>query len=149
MQGRISNGTIDSEHTPSGKRELILIVDDEKPICAVISTILKVGGYDVLIEHNGVDALETFKKHPEIRLVITDLMMPVMDGVTLIRGLLKLAPKVRIIASTGRPDRVAENEIIELGVRALLMKPFTRATLLQAVASALADGEWSYQRLTS
>ncbi|MEI6351219.1 MAG: response regulator [Verrucomicrobiota bacterium] len=150
MQGKISSGSTQPEHTsvPIGRGELILIVDDELPICLVLSTIFKVGGYNVLVEHNGSDALATFEKHPEIRLVITDLTMPVMDGVVLIRELLKLAPEIRIIAATGRPDKIVENEIVEMGVRALLVKPFTRATLFQAVSSALADGPWSYQRLT-
>ena len=151
MKRPISNGTPREENSSvkNGKGRLILVVDDERPVCIMLSMMLKASGYEVIQAFNGAEALTAFQQRSEdIELVITDIMMPVMDGVALTRALRDISPETRIIASTGRPDPAIEKELRELGVRALLVKPFKRDTLLEAVTLALNDATWTYQRLT-
>ena len=74
----------------------------------------------------------------EIELVLTDLAMPFMDGVALIRTLQKMKPDVRVIASTGRGGQDGRaNEIARLNVRASLTKPYNKDKLLKTLHDAL------------
>lgn len=88
---------------PPAKGELLLLVDDEKPILQVAQALLEGHGYRVLTAGEATEALAIFAiRKDEIKLVLTDLAMPLMDGITLIRTLQKMKPDVRVIASTGR-----------------------------------------------
>ena len=83
---------------PTGKGELILVVDDETAICSLLRRTLERQNYRVVTANDGREGLERFRDHrAEIRLVITDLMMPVMDGTELIRSLRALEPNLAII----------------------------------------------------
>ena len=68
--------------------------------------------------------------------MITDMMMPLMDGRT-IRALRKLNPQVRIIASSGLTDSIDAADLAQLGVKTVLTKPYDAKTLLKTVAQAL------------
>ncbi len=121
---------------PRGQGELILIVDDEAIICEVTKKTLERNGYKVLVAADGVEALALYAQHPGmIDLVLTDIMMPILDGVALVRALKKLDPRVKVIASSGisssggRLDRAAELEALE--VRAFLSKPYTAEKMLR------------------
>jgi signal transduction histidine kinase len=91
---------------PPANGELLLIVDDENSILQVAKAILEDHGYRVLTAADATEALAIFAmRMNEIELVLTDLAMPFMDGVALIRTLQKMKPGVRVIASTGRGDQ--------------------------------------------
>jgi CheY-like chemotaxis protein len=95
---------------------------------------LEACGYRVLTAENGRDAIGLFDEHrSEIRAVVTDLMMPIMDGRATIRVLSQIDPHVRIIATSGLADdpKVAAN--VRPSVRALLRKPIHSSTLLKTV----------------
>ncbi len=118
----------------SGDGETILVVDDEAPILAAARHCLERNGYRVLQAKNGQEALAVFVAHrPEVKVVVTDVMMPVMDGLKLARALRRLDPKVRVIAASGL-DPVASSLDVAAGfIAEFLKKPYERSTLLAAV----------------
>ena len=123
---------------PHGRGELALVVDDEFSIRDITQKTLEAFGYRVLTARDGAEAvaLYTTQAH-EIAIVITDMMMPVMDGSATIAALRRLNPSVRIIAASGL--EVAGNVIraTGAGVKDFLVKPFTAETLLKLVREVL------------
>lgn len=121
--------------SPRGHGELVLVVDDEQSIREVTHTILARRGYRVLLARNGAEAATIFSHHAqEIRLVLTDLMMPEMDGVTLIQTIRKQAPSVKVVASSGVGDS-ADLELAD--ANAFLRKPYTAEKLLATLHQVL------------
>jgi CheY-like chemotaxis protein len=114
-------------------------VDDEKSILQVAQTLLESHGYRVLTAGDATEALAIFAlRMNEIDLVLTDLAMPFMDGVALIRTIQKMNPDVRVIASTGRGGQDGRaNEIAHLNVRASLTKPYNENKLLMTLHDVL------------
>jgi len=125
---------------PRGNNETILIVDDEAEILQVITVVLAKHNYRVITARDGIEALTTYVKNPaEIKMVLTDVMMPLMDGVNLTRALKKITPDLLIIAASGSDDteEFRQTELSGLGVGIFLKKPFTNYQLLEAVHCAL------------
>jgi nitrogen-specific signal transduction histidine kinase len=121
-----------------GHKELILVVDDEASIREALRSLLELQGYRVLTAESGEDAIKACIRHQgAIRLVVTDMMMPGMDGLDLIRALRVLHPSIRIIASSGLDQAMNRAELNSLGVAELVDKPFTPVLILNAVAHAL------------
>jgi PAS domain S-box-containing protein len=129
---------------PRGHEELILIVDDEENIRAVLRDTLVRHNYKVVSASNGVEATALFAANPGIKLVLTDLDMPLMDGVSLGRVLRRLNGAVKIVVSTGLTGRSGvdkrQQELNALEINAVLTKPYTAEKLLQVVHDTL-DGE--------
>ena len=125
---------------PRGRGELILVVDDEDNARRITRRLLEHHGYRVLVAGDGTEALALFQQHRSaVRLVLTDLIMPVMDGAALVRALHQTAPDARIIAMSGHAP--AEHPLqIGTEIAAFLPKPFLRRPLLEAVAAALRHG---------
>ena len=129
----------DATPLPRANGELLLIVDDEKSILVVAQALLETHGYRVLVACDATEALALFAmRKDEIKLVLTDLAMPLMDGIALIRTLQKMQPDVCIIASTGRGslDHRA-HELAALKVRTCLAKPYNKEKLLTTLHDAL------------
>lgn len=126
---------------PRGQGELVLIAEDTSDIRDVTQQILTGHGYEVLLAADGVEALVLAARHlPDIKLVLTDLQMPVMDGWALIRAVRKLNPKIRIIASTGNVETTkTEEELLALNVKSILAKPYTAEELLSALHETLVN----------
>jgi len=126
---------------PRANGELLLLVDDEKSILQVAKAILEDQGYRVVTAVDATEALAIFAlRMREISLVLTDLAMPIMDGVALIRTLQKMKPGVRIVASTGRGAQDGRaNEIASLNIRASLAKPYNKTKLLTVLHEVLAQ----------
>ena len=97
---------------------------------------LELHGYHVLLAADGTEALAIYAQHAaKIDVVLTDIAMPFLDGVALIRAFQQMRPGLPIIASTGQNDRVAE--LKALGVEFLLKKPFTAEHLRRTIEKAL------------
>ncbi len=125
---------------PHGQGELILVVDDEPAVRGVTSRTLQQYGYRVLPATDGRDALSLFTDHqPEVALVLTDIMMPVMDGVALVRELKQRAPGLKVIATTGLSRETTQHELAACGVSVILSKPCTSGELLARVRSTLQE----------
>ena len=121
---------------PRGHGEKILIVDDERAFQEITRAIFSKFGYHVLTASDGSEAVAIFAEHKhEIDLVVTDMMMPVLDGAATIRELRRLDPNVRIIAASG----LSENEAMARGFdnATFLLKPFSTETLLSIVDAKL------------
>ena len=126
---------------PRGRGEWILIVDDEADIRLVTQKILENQGYSILTANNGAEAVALFSQHArQIALVLTDMAMPVMDGLALIRRLRRIDPEAAVIASTGLGsalDGDKARQLAELDVAAVLEKPYDMETLVKAVHDTL------------
>jgi CheY-like chemotaxis protein len=117
-----------------GQRELILVVDDEAAIRTVLRHTLEARDYRVLLAADGQQALALFLQHrAEVRLVLTDLMMPKMNGVALIRALRGFDPKLKFIAMSGLQDRDRNQELAAFGVTEVLAKPASPEEILAAL----------------
>jgi signal transduction histidine kinase/ActR/RegA family two-component response regulator len=126
---------------PAGAGELILVVDDEEPIRRVTRGMLEAFGYHVVTASDGAEACALYRqKHDEISAVLTDMMMPVMDGAALIAELRRLNPLLPIIASSGLTEAGKEYQARSLGAQNFLSKPYTSASLLWALRESLRDG---------
>jgi CheY-like chemotaxis protein len=124
---------------PKGDGELILIVDDEATFLQVAQDLLVNSGYKVISALNGMEALNLYHRHEkDIKLVLTDLLMPVMDGFTFIRTLSKFERYIPIIAITGADTKDKMDELNRLGIRGFLEKPFTTESLLSTTHRVLA-----------
>ncbi len=124
---------------PLGSGEWILLVDDSSDIREITQSSLSAHGYRVMGAADGVEALVLFARHlAEIQLVITDVEMPVMDGLALIRAVRKMEPNIRVMVTGGNLDKArTSNELQTLNVQTILAKPYTSEELLLAVHAAL------------
>jgi len=123
---------------PQGRGELILLVDDEESIRQVARQALERHGYRMIEASDGTQGLAQYTQHQsEVRLVITDLAMPFMDGPALIRALRRLNPQAKIIAMSGHQSKLHVGRLPPKSALALLTKPFDAAELLQTLKQAL------------
>lgn len=114
----------------------ILLVDDEVEITDIHQRYLIQAGYQVLVAHDGLEALELFKKKP-IDLIITDVMMPRMDGYDLISEVQYLSPEqpfLFITAKTSEQDKIYD---LSLGADDFIAKPFSPRELVLRVHNIL------------
>jgi CheY-like chemotaxis protein len=121
----------------------ILVVDDDEPVRETICSILATCSYEITEATDGKIAVQKYREHP-FDLVITDLVMPGMEGIELIRELRSLDQNVKVIAISG--GFLADSETYLktarlLGAQYTLAKPFTMDELLSVVSVALAQHE--------
>jgi two-component system, cell cycle sensor histidine kinase and response regulator CckA len=120
------------EETFGGCGELILVVDDETLIREITQTTLSTYNYRVITASDGVEAIALYFEHKdEISVVLTDIMMPSLGGLATIRTLLKIDPKVKIIAFSGLESNSKLAEAA--GVCKFLSKPYTTKELLHTI----------------
>ncbi len=121
-----------------GRQELILVVDDEEPIRHAISAVLQRQNYRVLTAADGGEALVLFGIHADaIRLVVTDLMMPRMSGLALVRALRRQNADLPILVTSGLNEPAQTEDMSALKIARILAKPVVRDDLLAAVGIAL------------
>ncbi len=123
---------------PLGSGQLILVVDDEESIREITRGTLEAFGYSVLTASDGTEALALYAdRKNEIAVVLTDMVMPFMDGPSTIRALLRMNPQVRIIAASGLGTGQRAGEGALEGVAVFLNKPYTAEKLLKTLAQVL------------
>jgi PAS domain S-box-containing protein len=121
-----------------GGHEHILFVDDEPPLADLSKQILERMGYRVTIKTSSIEALELFQSDPDaFDLVITDMTMPHMTGDVLTRKLQVVRPGIPVIICTGYSEKVTQEMIDRLRIRALIMKPVIRNELLLTVRQVI------------
>ncbi len=117
----------------------VLLVDDEPAIREAVACTLEASGYQVFTAEDGTDALALYhQRRNEIDIVLTDISMGKMDGVTLAGALKRLNPKVRIIVSSGHFHKDNVTILESLGITAFLDKPYTADKLLRSLQAELA-----------
>jgi NADH-quinone oxidoreductase subunit E/NADP-reducing hydrogenase subunit HndA len=116
----------------------ILVVDDEPVVIRSCEIVLKAEGYIVEGAPSGKDAILKMEQN-NYNLVLTDLMMPEIDGITLIRWMRQNRPDTGIVIITGYPSQDTIKEALELGIIDYVPKPFTPAVLTDVTKRAI---EW-------
>jgi CheY-like chemotaxis protein len=151
VQSTVKEGTVFNVYLPVSHRvvqiekgqapfsveghETVLVVDDEEAILNFIKESLEVYGYNVLATSDPADALELFKKAPDnISLVITDIVMPLMNGRELAKEMRTIKPGVRILEISGYTGYVEESADKSEG---FVQKPFESLYLLSTVRKIL------------
>ena len=118
-------------------RRRILVIDDEEAARSRLSALLESLGYDCLTASDGQEALQTLERI-QVDAVISDMVMPNLDGIEVCSEIRKRYPDVRIIAMSGQPGGRAHLEAAEkLGAAAKLAKPFSKDELSLALEVAL------------
>ena len=118
----------------------ILVVDDERDVRDSLRVVLERQNFQVLTAIHGGDALAQYLRHRDtISLVLTDVMMPVMNGVILVRALRAIDPALKVVVTSGMSEVAQRMELAVLGVRDVLMKPYDGPTLLETVQRRLAE----------
>ena len=116
----------------------ILLVDDESQIIRWTTLILMKLGYEVEAFETGAQALDAFQKTPDsFDLVLTDLAMPVMDGLTLAKQITTQRPDIPVVLCTGFSENLETDILKKSGVSALVMKPMIANELSTAVHNAM------------
>ena len=123
---------------PRGNGETVLVVDDEASILIITNQTLEAFGYRVLTATDGAEAVAVYAQHKnEIDVVLTDMMMPIMDGAAVIRALRKINPSLKMIAASGFNANGGAAKVAESGVKHFLTKPYTAGTLLKTMRTIL------------
>jgi two-component system cell cycle sensor histidine kinase/response regulator CckA len=119
---------------------VILLVEDEDPVRAVNARALSARGYTVLEAASGVEALQIIQARQEpVDLVVSDVVMPEMDGPTLLGELRKLHPDLKVIFVSGYAEDAFRKNLPEGEEFNFLAKPFSLKQLVEAVKQAVAE----------
>src|SRR5580692_10857301 len=122
------------------ERKQVLIVDDEVNLRKILSAQLSRDGYDVLTAEDGEQGLQLLKEH-HIDLVVTDLKMPKVDGMTLLKRALEEEPELPIVLITAHGTIDTAVEALKTGAFDFVTKPFDKDEVRQIVAKALKTRE--------
>ena len=118
------------------EKKQVLIVDDEPNLRKILAAQLSRDGYEVMLAEDGEQGLSMLREH-HIDLVVTDLKMPKVDGMTLLREALKETPDLPIVMITAHGTVDTAVEALKLGAFDYLTKPFDKDEVRQVVAKAL------------
>jgi signal transduction histidine kinase len=116
-------------------RSRVLVVDDEKSIRLTLRAFLQADGYDVEIAEDVPQALGLLARNP-FDVVVSDIVLPKVSGVALLKQLRASASDIQVIMMTGEPGLETAVEAVRAGARDYLTKPVSKHAILQAVASA-------------
>ena len=124
-----------------GGSECILVVEDEEPLLNVLSGLLKSKGYRVFMAHDGYEAVETYEQHhKEISVVVSDLGLPKMTGQDAFLRMKSVNPRVKVIFGTGYLDPELKTELLNLGAKGFLAKPYSQDDLLRRIRELIDIG---------
>jgi CheY-like chemotaxis protein len=133
--------TADSPLPLQEDRKTILVVDDEPLILGLVRNMLRKEGYAILEASDGREALQVFAEHAHtIHLLLTDIVMPSMNGYQLADAMRAQSPDLRVLFMSGYQDRVI-SDVTGFAVQAaaLIRKPFTQHGLTSKIAQILAE----------
>lgn len=118
--------------TAAGRR--VLVVDDDEATRRFVGRVLRDAGYEVAVAEDGLEAIAVAQHAEPIDVVVTDLLMPSMNGDELVRRLRKMQPALKVLYLTGFSDRLFEERTCLWEDEAYLDKPCRASALLEAVA---------------
>jgi two-component system cell cycle response regulator len=138
--GGLSDSGADSSGSVNGGRPevppQILVVDDEEVVCRFLKRVLEGAGHRIQVAHGGREAVERLEKEP-FDLVITDLKMPGVDGIAVLRKAKELDPLCEVIVITAYASVESAVEVMKLGAYDYISKPFNVERIRFVVAKAL------------
>ena len=114
----------------------ILVVDDEPDIRRICRILLETGGYTVLEAATGAEAVETVRQHPELDLILMDIMMPEMSGLDVCREIRKTS-RVPVIMLTAKGEEIDRILGLELGADDYIVKPFSPREVVARIKAVL------------
>jgi CheY-like chemotaxis protein len=117
----------------------VLVVDDDRGVRRLTVRMLRTEGYRVVEAESGAEALRTLASDPGIGLVVTDIVMPEMDGLSLADQALAQLPNLRVVLMTGHAPELTTKLGLRESPLPVLLKPFTAEQLLGKVRAALGD----------
>lgn len=123
------------------KAERVLVVDDNKDVVELLELLLTHHGLNVLKAYGGQESLALARREP-VDLVVLDVMMPGIDGLTVCRELKRDFPTLPIILLTARDDMSTRSEAMSLGVCEFVTKPVDNHDLLMRIQTQLRNREW-------
>jgi PAS domain S-box-containing protein len=117
--------------------ETILVAEDDLHVLDLVSSILQQYGYSIIHATNGLEAIQKFKENPQVKLVLMDIIMPVMNGKEAAEGIRLLRPDARILFTSGyTADIIRSRSDLDEGAE-LVMKPAKPAILLEKIREML------------
>ena len=126
---------------PTGT-EGILVIDDEPSLLKTVTQIIERYGYKVVGQTSSREALNMFQSQPNrFDLVITDMAMPKIPGDRVAQEMFRLRPGMPIILCTGHSDRIDENKAKALGIKAFIMKPFSKNDMMKTIRKVLDEAK--------
>jgi EAL domain-containing protein (putative c-di-GMP-specific phosphodiesterase class I) len=128
-------GTIRSIAPIPAQSRAVLVVDDDEALSRALSRVLRLAGYDVVVAGNGAAAVETVMHRP-FDVILSDIQMPGMSGVDLLRVVRAYDLDVPVILMTGNPTLETAMEAVSLGALQYLVKPTSNEDVLRAVDRA-------------
>ena len=122
---------------PSGS-EMLLVIEDEEDVSYFLETILASHGYQVLVAHEHDEAVRLFAEHRgDIRLVLSDIGLPKVDGISVCTELKRMKPELKIVLCSGYASKDFKARMEELGVASFIAKPYRTAEILGTVRRVL------------
>ena len=119
----------------------ILIAEDEEGIRSLVARALSMDGHAVMTANDGAEALELLsREHGAFELLLTDIRMPIMDGIALALAAARDHPHVAILLMTGFADQRERASGLDALIHDVIAKPFTLASIRAAVKDAIAAG---------
>ena len=123
---------------PCGSGERVLVVDDEATVADLMAQVLAGAGYEVETAGDGAEALDRVREEPgRFDVLITDQTMPRLTGLALAREVRRIRPDLGVILCTGYSKAVTPDSVAAVGIRQVLMKPISPASLARAVADVI------------
>ncbi len=135
LSGRVNGQKGPAMDSSAAEPVTVLVIDDEKPTLTMFRLFLRAYGYDVICAENGFQGLEMFKAHHP-RIVFTDLKMPEMDGIELLKRIKQQAPRTEVIVITGHGDMDLAMQALNLEASDFINKPIDRIALEAALDRA-------------
>jgi CheY-like chemotaxis protein len=131
--------TFEARKPVRGKRERVLVVDDEESVRELTAEMLGRLNYEVSSVSSGREAIEYCRRSSRLDLVVLDMIMPDMDGRTTYQRILEVRPDLRFVLASGDLDNPQAGELASKGIE-ILQKPFSLVHLSTKVSSALSSG---------
>lgn len=110
------------------------MVDDEETVRDIVSQVLTENGHETTAVASGEEALEVFRMNP-YPLVLTDIRMPGMDGIELLKAIKKIAPDTQVVMITSHSSMETANRAMEAGAYDYLIKPFDELESISKVVT--------------
>ena len=120
-----------------GRDETVLVVEDERPVRRLVERVLGGNGHRVLVAATGSEAIDVARESQRIDLLVTDVIMPQMSGVSVAEFIKNMHPNVKVLFMSGYPDDTVAQLGVRDGVEKFIQKPFTSEELLGKMRAAL------------
>jgi PAS domain S-box-containing protein len=136
-EGEPASAEVAHDVVASGGNETVLVVEDEAGVRRLIERVLSGHGYRVLVTANGGEAVDVSRRADGIDLLVSDVVMPQMSGVTVAETVRSMYSNVRVLFMSGYPDETVAHLGVLDGIEMYIQKPFTAGDLLRKVRATL------------